>query len=715
MNTRILLFILLAGLSTHLCAQPNAYLYVQHPQLFRSGSGTIEDAVVAMTPNGSFMKYDVTMTFSARNVTTFSPNDSVEVQYSYSLPPESVVNDLWLWVGNELSRGLILERATASATYEGIVKRRRDPAFLQKTYEDNYKLQIYPMAATGTRTVKFSYVTPLKRADGQWRADIPGYLFRSSFVPLQSVRVIYYAPSVSHIPSIINDTRIGFTPWTDSLTRVAAWKCDIPSSVFALSDPGIAVPVNDAADYVVTKFSAPTGGTYQVMLDPFAVLGVNTSRRFLIAIDYDSIKTTLTRSAYIEAVKSMLKSRCTGKDSFNVIFDSWQRSGEKWFAADSAGIASAFSKLGAETIPNGSNIPGLFMNAVEFLNSHGANASILLLAASDKLGTPQAADPVITWLRLKLPAGTDVHIVDVNNRNYMSMFINGRHYFANQYFYNIVKSMTGGSSRSLMYGTDPGTLLNDAMTALRGGLTSLDIQMNVEDGFTYSKYSYGIKQYQTVLTSQQVGQIGKYVGSGAMSMEVGGFYRGQPYQKKFAIPAASITPTDSTLRAVWVGRSIADIEWLYTNTPDAIKMMTDDCLRERIVCRYTALLALEPGDTLVIAKNETPIFVTNASTDGQIPGSYQVASAYPNPFNPSTTLRVRLPKGVRAQDATLRIYNMLGQVVKTFDAAGLTSDANREFRWDAVDDSGRRVSSGMYLFVVITPGARHTVKLMLLK
>ncbi|HLP14781.1 MAG TPA: T9SS type A sorting domain-containing protein, partial [Bacteroidota bacterium] len=248
-----------------------------------------------------------------------------------------------------------------------------------------------------------------------------------------------------------------------------------------------------------------------------------------------------------------------------------------------------------------------------------------------------------------------------------------------------------------------------------GGLTSLDIQMNVEDGFTYSKYSYGIKQYQTVLTSQQVGQIGKYVGSGAMSMEVAGFYRGQPYQKKFTIPAASITPVDSTLRAIWVGRSIADIEWTYWNGSDVSKMLTDECLRERIVSRYTALLALEPGDTLVIAKNDNTQTVSHTSMDGQIPGSYQVASAYPNPFNPSTTLRVRLPMGVRAQDATLRIYNMLGQIVKTFDAAGLTSDTNREFRWDAVDDSGRRVSSGMYLFVVTTPGARHTVKLMLLK
>lgn len=197
MKTYVLALLLLAGLSTHLTAQYSSYLTVQHPQLWKSGNGTIEEAVVAMTPNGSFMKYDITMTFSARNVAAFAPADSIEVTFQYSLPSESVVNDLWLWVGNELSRGLILDRAVASATYENIVKRRRDPAFLQKLSQDRYQLQIYPMAATGRRTVKFSFITPLKREAGQWRADVPAFLFRTSFVPLQSLRLIYYAPSAS--------------------------------------------------------------------------------------------------------------------------------------------------------------------------------------------------------------------------------------------------------------------------------------------------------------------------------------------------------------------------------------------------------------------------------------------------------------------------------------------------------------------------------------
>ncbi len=708
------LFAALALALPSLLSAQSTTLYVQHPQLLKSGSGTIEEAVVAMTPNGAFMRYDVTMTFSARNAAAFLPNDSIEVTYQFPLPAESVLNDLWLWVGKDLSRGLILDRATASSTYENIVKRRRDPAFLQKTTADRYQLQIYPMAASGSRTVKFTFNAPMKRTANQWYALVPSALFRTSYVPLQSLRVIYYAPSLTHIPSVLNDARYGFTAWTDSLTTVAAWKCDVPNEVFAATDPVIAVPTVSGDASLVTQFAGTGGGTYHVLVDPFAMLGVSESRKFVIAFDYDSVKTTVQRAGYIEAVRSMLKLRCTARDSFNVVFNDWQRSGEKWFAADSVGITAAFKTLGASTIPNGSNIPGLFMNAIEFLNSAGGGGSILLVAASDKLGASAAADPVVAFLRQKLPAGTVVHVADLLNRNGNSYY-NGGYFYGNTYFYDAVKALTGGTVRMLAYNEDPVVPLSDVMQTMSGGLSSVDLLVRYENGFTHSKLSYGIVPFQRVFTGQLVGQIGKYAGSGPLTIELAGFYRGQPYQKKLAVPASSIMPADSSLRAIWVGKYITDIEWSYNTSVEVVKQITNECMKERVVCRYTALLALEPGDTILKAKNDRPIQVTSAGNAAAVPAVYDVASAYPNPFNPSTTLRVRLPQGARVQDATMKIYNMLGQLVKTFEPVGVTSESYTEFRWDATDDAGRRAASGMYLFVVTTPGARHTVKLMLLK
>jgi len=704
---------LYAILSADLSAQYTS-LTVQHPQLLKSAQGTIEQAVVAMTPHGTFMQYDVTMTFSARNTNAFQIFDSIEVNYLFPLPAESVVNDLWLWVGKELSRGLILDRATASSTYENIVKRRRDPAFLQKTSADQYKLQIYPMVASGSRTVKFTFHAPMKKTGPQWYAAVPGSLFRTSLVPLEYLRIIYYSPTLTHVPSVMNETQYGFTPWTDSLTRVAAWKCDVPGAAFAAADPVVAVPV-PVSDGNMEELAGADGGYYHVVVDPFTFLGVDNARKFVVAFDYDSVKTTLLRSTYIESVKAAVKQNCTPADSFNVVFDDWQRSGEKWFAADSAGIAAAFKTLGAATIPTSSNIPGLLMNAIEFAYSRGGSAAIVLMAASDKLGAPASADPVLAWLRQRLPAGAVIHIADFQNRNAYTTVLNGKYYSGNRYFYEGVKAITGGMVRTPAYNEAPTAVLADLLVNLYGGLSSSDLQVRYENGFTHSKYYFGIAPFQSVTPGQLVGQIGKYQGRGPVTFELAGFYRGEPYSKKISVPLTSISPGDSSLRAIWVGKYIADIEWLYTSSADVVKQITDACIRERVVCRYTALLALEPGDTILNAKNDNPIKVTHASGTSGVPEVYAVAAAYPNPFNPSTTLRVRLPEGVSARDATMKIYNMLGQLVKTFDPAGVTSGSFTEYRWDAVDDAGRRAASGMYLFVVTTPGARHTVKLMLLK
>jgi hypothetical protein len=66
--------------------------------------------------------------------------------------------------------------------------------------------------------------------------------------------------------------------------------------------------------------------------------------------------------------------------------------------------------------------------------------------------------------------------------------------------------------------------------------------------------------------------------------------------------------------------------------------------------------------------------------------------ARPNPFNPSTTLVFELERGARAE---LAIYDIAGRHVRTL-ATGYHGDGRHEVVWDGSDDSGRRVSSGVY-------------------
>jgi hypothetical protein len=97
---------------------------------------------------------------------------------------------------------------------------------------------------------------------------------------------------------------------------------------------------------------------------------------------------------------------------------------------------------------------------------------------------------------------------------------------------------------------------------------------------------------------------------------------------------------------------------------------------------------------------------------GVVPRAFSLDQNYPNPFNPSTAIPVSLP--VRA-DVQLRIYNVLGQEVKTLHSGAL--EAGRHvFVWDGTNSAGGSVSSGVYISRLSSgDGVRLGKKMLLLR
>ncbi len=70
---------------------------------------------------------------------------------------------------------------------------------------------------------------------------------------------------------------------------------------------------------------------------------------------------------------------------------------------------------------------------------------------------------------------------------------------------------------------------------------------------------------------------------------------------------------------------------------------------------------------------------------------------YPNPFNTTTRIALTVEETV---PAALRIYNQLGQRVRTLVEGARLSPGAHAFEWDAADDAGRHLASGAYYLVV---------------
>jgi hypothetical protein len=94
-----------------------------------------------------------------------------------------------------------------------------------------------------------------------------------------------------------------------------------------------------------------------------------------------------------------------------------------------------------------------------------------------------------------------------------------------------------------------------------------------------------------------------------------------------------------------------------------------------------------------------------------IADSYELEQNYPNPFNPTTAISFQLPAD---SEVSLAIYNLSGQLVKQL-VAGQISAGQHSFTWDATNERGERVASGVYLYVIKAGEFTAQRKLVLMK
>ncbi len=97
--------------------------------------------------------------------------------------------------------------------------------------------------------------------------------------------------------------------------------------------------------------------------------------------------------------------------------------------------------------------------------------------------------------------------------------------------------------------------------------------------------------------------------------------------------------------------------------------------------------------------------------DGSIPVAFTVEQNFPNPFNPSTTIRFALPSAAHTQ---VVIFDLAGRKVKTLVDDMLNAQSH-EAVWTGTDEAGRSVSAGVYFYRVSSGDHRSVGRMALIK
>jgi hypothetical protein len=164
----------------------------------------------------------------------------------------------------------------------------------------------------------------------------------------------------------------------------------------------------------------------------------------------------------------------------------------------------------------------------------------------------------------------------------------------------------------------------------------------------------------------------------------------------------------------WAGDLVPEPQWLMIS--DGSSWLESGATEELDIIVITTGLttdAVYNADVLVLTAAEVvaiPVYLlVNEDlgvADHQLINSYELSSAFPNPFNPITTIQYSIPT---AENVRLSIYNVLGEEIEVL-ASGLHQPGSHIVRWNAA-----RFSSGMYFYRLHAGEFSAVHKLLLLK
>lgn len=96
-----------------------------------------------------------------------------------------------------------------------------------------------------------------------------------------------------------------------------------------------------------------------------------------------------------------------------------------------------------------------------------------------------------------------------------------------------------------------------------------------------------------------------------------------------------------------------------------------------------------------------------------LPKRFALWQNVPNPFNPSTQISFDVPQdGARVM---LTVYNIMGQPVRQLMRSSSVPAGRYTLAWDGLDDEGRKVSSGVYMYTLQAGDFVQSRKMLMMK
>ncbi|HDL19131.1 MAG TPA: T9SS type A sorting domain-containing protein [Bacteroidetes bacterium] len=672
---------------------------------------------------GAFVEHNLTMSVSYNFNSWFFKNyNELEFQWRFQLPEEAIVGDLQFWYGDSLIQARILDKWTAELLFSEVSSPFREPAILTRGMSDGngnvqYEMRIFPIVRGEKQKFHLQYLVPARPTSGKLRTWLPIPQVTANPRGADSLHIDVHYKRFMEAPQIIGRYGATFAHLpADSLYRTAF-------RIYTNQFVELVIDSPVSAQFDMVAYADSSDSYYQLMVLPPDLPIVRTVRNLLILLDYSVTNTSgLTGELLFSSLKESMLRSLSYRDSVNLIvaYADIIAASERWLAATPANMDSIFVRCTGRDFLHFNSSQELFAAGTSFLQQQATAGEVVWITnridlPTTKAGGQEYAAEIISHF----PVDTKFHILDLDNITRLRYTGDYGYMVETFSFLSALTRATGGNLFFLRFHS-----LKNIFDALFFEKVShyeeVEIQVRFQNGYAYSKQLFSLFHGYYPLDFPVI-QTGKYEGDFPAEVTVIGRTADTLAMKTFTIQNLDVIQGSEKIATTWYGHHLQELT-LKSQSTWMVNEIIDLSVRSRVLTPYTAFLIPNPDAEdyyrkLQEAQNPEDRYSDNPTGltgNGQIPDDLFLMQAYPNPFNPVTHLKIQVPHNLRRQEGEVRIFNLMGQVVKTIRVV-VPPNGLIELEWDGRNQDGVTLPSGTYFVLFRVKDQVKRLKLLLLR
>ena len=632
-------------------------------------------------------------------------NDSwnrLEGFYVFQLPEGANVNEMALWINGQRVPYVIKRREEAIVIYNEIVRRLTDPAILEQLGRNLFRLRIFPIDAYSSRRIEIQYLQPLPLSEGGLDYAFPLDMSDYTTSPIERLSISIDLLSDYAIASLT--TSVDQFPTATIVTKHSDYHYSVVygvENVAFAQDFALRFAINRGNRHMqVLTYTAPDS----LQEDPYFILWATLpdtlsdsapieGKELVFVADVSSSMEGVRMQQLKEALHAFVDS-LAAEDKFTIITFGTNVVQFR----DSLVLATPEMKSEAghfidRLVAIGlTNIEAALREAVGKQYTSNVKSAIVFLTDGEPTWGETNTDSILTHIARE--NANDVRIFPVGIGDDLEVTLLEQ-----------IAQQTGGT---LTLVTSSDSIALAIRTLVKHLFSPALVNATLDYGQLFPLDIYP-PSLPTAFGGEQIIQTGRFQHAATGSVKLTGTVQNTPFELQDSLAFTDTSRAMVAVERYWGAQKILYLLNLIKQLGE-VKELVDQVvalsIRYAVLTPYTAFLVVEPGQGSIIGVGGEETAVTE----------FALLQNFPNPFNPSTTIRYAVP-GTRSGETvpvTLVVYDILGQEIKTL-VAETQSPGLHTVAWDGTDNSGRRVSSGVYIYRLTAGSYSSSMRMVLMK